>query len=147
MCAVPLLRVSVARDSWASPGEEQPHMSQASPVTTILLFFNRSGENKTKLNLLLHKSFRFIVEFKHSFKKLRTKSVYNHLPEKVHILGHDPCISNSSRSKANPVLYRTRWRYPGRAHLRLHIPALANPLVVTDLQQGSRIGKCRYFAS
>lgn len=117
MCAVPLLRVNVARDPWASPGEEQPHMIQASPITTILLFFNRTGENKTKLNLLLHKSFRFMVELKHSFKKLRTKSIYNHLPEKVRVLGHDPCISNSSRSKADPALYRTRWRYPGRAPL------------------------------
>lgn len=65
------------------PWEEQPRMSQASQLLTILLFCNWIGENKTKLNLLLHKSFRFIAEFKHSFKKLRTKLIYNHLPEKV----------------------------------------------------------------
>lgn len=117
MSAVTLLRINVVRDSQASPGEEQPRMSQASPIATILLFCNWIGENKTKLNLLLHKSFRFIAEFKHSFKKLRTKLIYNHLPEKVRVLQHDPCISNSSRSKANPVPYRTRWRYPGRTHL------------------------------
>lgn len=61
---------------------------------------SKSKKKKRNPGSSTAQSLRFIMDFKHSSKKVRIKQVYNHLPKKIHALGHEPCISTSSRSKA-----------------------------------------------